>query len=136
MMSLECINRLADEAGEQARQEGLEPHLIISQEEIDKMPPFPFPNIGSYRPVNWTEIDQLFCDSSGVGSPGEPALTIEQLIAKLEVGNAYAIIETGQFQLYIGVFKPCICHHCKGPRTGRATDMQSQPICLDCCINR
>lgn len=110
MSNTQRAEMILDEAGERAQEMKLEPYLISSLEEIEAMPPFPFPNIGSYRPSNWEQIGSLFCDSSGFGLPSESALTPEQLIAKLEVGFAYAIIEVGQFQLYIGVFRPEVQH--------------------------
>jgi hypothetical protein len=75
------------------------------------MPPFPFPNLGSYVPKGWAEVDRLFCDKSGWGREDEPALTIAGLKRKLTehvaAGNryGYAIVEEGTFQVYIGVFE-------------------------------
>lgn len=78
---------------------------IQSQVEIDAFPPFTFPNYsGKDVPEDWEQVDTLFCDCSGVGKRGEPALTIE-LKAELEVGKAYAIIDVGQFQVRLGVFQ-------------------------------
>lgn len=48
-------------------------------------------------------------DSSGWGSPGEPALTQDEWIEAVRAagpGYAYAIVETGQFQCVVGIFKP------------------------------
>ncbi len=79
---------------------------IQSQSEIDAFPPFTFPNYSDEKlPEDWEQVDTLFCDYSGVGRPGEPALTIKELKAELEVGKAYAIIDQGQFQLQLGVFQ-------------------------------
>ena len=56
-------------------------------------------------------IVELFCDSSGFGSPDEPAMTPSQLIDELkritnERGTVYtAITGQGQFQVYVGVFQ-------------------------------
>lgn len=56
-------------------------------------------------------IVELFCDSSGFGSPDEPALTLTALIDELkritnERGTVYtAITGQGQFQVYVGVFQ-------------------------------
>ncbi len=88
----------------QAAREKHQPYLF-EEEDRDTFPPFPFPNIGSYRPKGWKLVNSLFCDSSGMGSVGEPALTCKQLIDRLRVGYGYAIIETGEFQAYIGEFE-------------------------------
>ena len=111
-MNLVSIRHLSNQAARKAARAKKMPYTPWGVDEIrDDMPPFPFPNIGSYRPKGWKLVDQLFCDSSGFGSPGEPALTIGQLQAKLVEHIAdghsygYAIVEEGQFQLYIGVFE-------------------------------
>lgn len=108
MMSLETIIALSNERAEQAAQDELEPYQPFNEQEIDNYPAFPFPNIGSYEPIGWNRVDDLLCDSSGFGSPNEPAYTINQLIAyireHLAQGYAYAIIEEGQFQIVLGVF--------------------------------
>lgn len=103
MMSLETICELANDSGKLAESLGLEPFFIEHQEQIDSMPPFP--DLGNYEPSGWLRVNTLFCDSSGFGSSGEPALTPEQIRAELKIGRGYAIVETGQFQLYLGEFK-------------------------------
>jgi hypothetical protein len=63
------------------------------------------PNWGDWEPNGWTKVEEYFVDSSGFGAPGEPALTFDQLADKLEReerwGDGFAIIEAGQFQIYI-----------------------------------
>jgi hypothetical protein len=84
----------------------VELYPIESQAEIDKYPPFPFPNLcGKPTPSGWEEVRDLFCDASGCGGPGEPALTIEQLKRELRPGFAYAITGEGQFQVYVTEYK-------------------------------
>lgn len=136
MMSLAAIQALADEVGQQAKDADLEPYLLGSQEEIDSFPPFPFPHIGSHRPSSWNLIDQLFVDSSGFGTPDEPALTIDQFKEELRPGFGYAIIEEGQFQLYVGVFSPYSCNVCTGPMTGHAFLGDGRKICNSCIRSR
>jgi hypothetical protein len=59
----------------------------------------------------YTEIDTLFCDSSGLGADNELALTKNQLEEKLtqltkEHGKLHAFITNiGQFQVYITLYK-------------------------------
>jgi len=96
--TLEAMN---DAAAKAAKKAGVEPYLIRSQAEIDSWPPFPFPNIGSLKPKGWTEVKDYFVDSSGLGAPNEPALTVNQFKQKLKVGRGYAITSTGQFQVYV-----------------------------------
>ena len=104
MMSLSLINGMSRQQARKAAREGKHPFMLWPGDK-EKMPPFPFPNIGSYRPKGWELVDTLFCDSSGMGSESEPALTVHQLIDALEPGFGYAIIEEGQFQVYVGKFK-------------------------------
>ena len=114
MYGLETIIAMNRDAGDRAREMGLEPFLLKHAPQLDEMPPFPFPNIGD----DSVEVDKLyervatlFCDKSGMGSPDEPALTVEQLVESLkslfeEHGPIYiAIEEEGPFQLYLGVWK-------------------------------
>ena len=102
MMSLESIKRLSCEAGERAAEMNREP-LIAFCDKDEAV--FKCPNLGDYVPDGWKLIDRLFVDNSGFGAQNEPALTAEQFIEKVKEGLGYAIIEEGQFQLYIGVFK-------------------------------
>jgi hypothetical protein len=112
------LQEFIDEAHERAELEGLVP-THIRDIDLERIPPFPFPFIGDYIPEGWEQardIDgdpvTLFCDSSGFGSESEPALTVKQLIGKLREykrsGDSYgfAITQVGQFQVYVGVFKP------------------------------
>lgn len=113
-MSLEYIHQLSREAAREAADLRLEPYQPWNTAEIlsDDFIPFPFPFIGDYDPPGWTCVTWLFCDSSGLGAPDEPALTGSQLIQKLvklqELGISigYAITETGQFQLHLGCYVP------------------------------
>lgn len=104
MMSLAMIDHMSQQAARKAAKEKRAPMMLWPGDK-EKMPPFPFPSIGSFRPKGWALVDSLFCDSTGMGSPGEAALTVEQLVEALEPGFGYAIIEEGQFQLYVGKFR-------------------------------
>ena len=114
------IRHLQDEAARKAAVFGKRPYVPFDHDEIDRYgdEPIPFPNIGSYAPPGWEkagdengDIINLFVDSSGCGSPCEPALTLDQLKQKLhelqdsDETYGYAITEVGQFQLYITAFK-------------------------------
>lgn len=58
----------------------------------------------------YEEIETLFCDSSGLGTEGERALTRNQAIEKVadvvdKYGHVYAFITgVGIFQVYLGLF--------------------------------
>jgi len=106
MMSIEYIESMARQAGITAQDLGTVPHIIRDQNEIDSYPPFPFPALGTYRPDGWELVDEIFADKSGLGTDDEPALSTRQLKARLKVGYGYAIIEEGQFQVYLGEFVP------------------------------
>lgn len=77
---------------------------MFEEEDRETFPPFPFPNIGNYRPKGWTLINDFMVDKTGFGASDEPALTTDQLLRRLKAGHGYAIIEEGQFQLVLGEF--------------------------------
>jgi hypothetical protein len=117
MTSIQRIQQLADEAGATAEDKGLEPHVFEHDYEFERIPPFPFPNLGSYLPEGWRVVDEdvqeeLFADSSGFGAEDEPALSVTQLLDKLRELFAahpdwgYGLTTVGQFQVNIGVFEP------------------------------
>jgi len=91
------------------------------------------PDLGDSTPKGWNRFNlgkikkdftyyyKIYCDDAngsgaffvdqGMGSDNEPAMTVNQFIKSLsELWNknrklGYAIVETGQFQVKIGVFK-------------------------------
>ena len=109
MFDTATIKRMNREAEVRSRREGIVP-IVLTQPMIDAfkahLPGWRFPHIGDRRPRGWKLVETLFCDSSGFGLSTEPALTIDQLGQRLEVGMGYATIETGQFQVCLGVFRP------------------------------
>jgi len=116
MFGLETIKAMNREAGEKARDLGLEPFHLESFAQLESMPPFPFPNIGDDSvevSKRYEHVTDLFCDKSGWGADDEPALTIPQLMERLrvllrenqETGLRLAIVEEGQFQIFIGVWR-------------------------------
>jgi len=114
MWSLEQIRAMNADAGIMARGKRLKPYKLNDEDQINGMPPFQFPNFGDEADrmdEEYERVDSLFCDSSGFGSPSEPALTNDQLKSKLrrlllDHGELLLAIESvGQFQLYIGVWK-------------------------------
>lgn len=103
MLDLQTIHIMSQQTGIKASKEKRIPFLFEEEDRQD-FPPFPFPNLGDYRPTGWKLINQYFVDNSGWGSSDEEALTIDQFKTKLKPSYGYAIIEEGEFQLYIGEF--------------------------------
>lgn len=115
MMSLSLIRELAHEAAEAAAENGDEPFVYATADEVEEYgTPFPFPFLGDYVPEGWTLEYEHFADSSGLGSPDEPALTVDELmdlILRRRRENAaeglitgWAITQAGQFQVYVGEY--------------------------------
>ena len=67
-----------------------------------------FPFVGDYVPKGWTRTENVyFVDSSGWGSSSEPALTIQRFLEeKVIPGRGYAVVEAGQFQVYVAEYLP------------------------------
>ncbi len=114
-MDLATIRHLAREQAGRARRAGKKP-FIVEQHDIEdwkamhaagNLPHFPFPNLGTYIPAGWklTERDPLFVDKFGDGDNGRSA-GIGELLDWLVPGYGYAIVEEGEFQLYISEFEP------------------------------
>jgi hypothetical protein len=113
MYSLETIRSMSREACKKAAKSHKKPYHP-ELDEIDDWPPFPFPSIGDYLPKGWVEDEDTrwLCDSSGFGSPNEPAYTTDQLKNKIkeyledhpEAG--FAVVEEGQFQVVLSAFNP------------------------------
>ena len=106
------IRKMNDDYAKKARKEEKGPYILESLDDLDDMPPFPFPMLGDAADdVDLDKLDTLFCDLSGWGADYEPALTVKQLKARLremfeEHGTlALAISEHGQFQLQLEVWK-------------------------------
>jgi len=117
MMSLATIRHMSDEQARKASAVRKVPYVPFDVEEVERWgtggKPFPFPNLGSYRPHGWILEDELFCDASGFGGENEPALSPRKLREKVKeiIGGdesktyGFAITDVGQFQLYVGVFE-------------------------------
>jgi len=120
MMSLQQIQSMSDEQAERAAQDNLVPYVLFNADDVHSMPggsrhttrSYPFPNLGSYVPDGWEEVDRLFVDKMGSpnGGGGGDLGTVGLHAALLELVHqpgsmGIAIVEEGQFQLYLGVFK-------------------------------
>jgi hypothetical protein len=130
MMSPETIRSLSRQAARRSRELGVEPLVVhdhdrgVLSEHLRHIP-----NLGDRVPRGWKRVPaRTLCsssrglvpfsgpeaehfievDASGWGSPGELALTFGefcQWASEAPGENAYAIVEEGQFQVVIGVFR-------------------------------
>ena len=124
MMSYEQIVSEAARAARAAKRHGKRPVFLsaLSADGIRNAEPVPF--LGDYVPRGFKRLhvrdtfgeryghgtadgEALLVDSSGFGSRGELALTVQEFaeFTQLHPGYAYGILEAGQFQVVIGVFK-------------------------------
>ncbi len=113
MLSPVYIAKQNDIAAERAAKRESIPYLPFNIDEVNRWRgsrgAFPFPSIGNYVPEGYQRVEQLLCDSSGLGASNEPALTKTQLCDYIEQHIAdnysYAIGDVGQFQVNVNVFK-------------------------------
>ena len=111
MLSSEQIVSMAEDQGKRAKKLGQKPY-ILKHLNVDTLQTFPFPNIGSYRPSGWELVDYKLVDKTGLGYDYEPALSTTRFMQwikdcqKSDTNYAMAIIEEGEFQVVIGLFKP------------------------------
>ncbi len=99
MYSLEVIKSMNKKQARRSR--GRQPYIA----KTDKDPGvFKCPNFGDYRPANYKLTKTHFVDNSGFGADNEPALTAKQFLEKVKAGFGYAVVEAGQFQVYVGEF--------------------------------
>jgi len=112
MMSASYIRELADDAARDARIRGTEPTLLEDPSAWPPNPPIPF--LGTAADdvdEDHERVATLFCDSSGMGGPGESALTqdqFQQRLAELQREHGpllLATTEQGQFQVYVAVWR-------------------------------
>lgn len=135
MMSQSYMDEIAAERAAEAEEEGLVPlrakEILVYFEATGR---FNIPFLGTYVPTGWIRDDNiqpLFVDSSGFGAEDEPALTISQFVKRLETfakstdPYGFGILEAGQFQLYIGVYRvdPRDFTH-----TGKLTEKEMQQV--------
>jgi hypothetical protein len=113
MMDLHTIRILNDRATRKAKTREVQPLVLGEEEDIDNLgkPGYVIPNLGDHCPAGWKLLETWFCDHSGFGGEGEPALTLGQLKSKMKgcirdgKSYGYGIVECGQFQLHLGVYE-------------------------------
>ncbi len=99
MFSLSIIHEMNRKAGRRAKSLRLVPVKVQTKEELRNIP-----SIGNLSPKGFIRTNTYFVDSSGFGVSGELALTFNQIFSCIKPDRYYAIIEAGQFQLYIGEY--------------------------------
>ena len=135
MRSLSVIREMNREAAIRAARKNKQPFVIQSEDvdamKAGKFAAFAkLPYLGDFVPAGWKRVDlrqwfggrhprgvyygdygddpgfgAFFVDSSGCGLTWEPALTLSEFADMVRPGFGYAIIEMGQFQVWIGVFE-------------------------------
>ncbi len=110
MMDLRTIKAMADEAARKAARTGREPYAFFDASDVaEAAKSLPF--LGPYTPKGYRLHADMLVDSSGVGAPGERALTFEAFCAHVRAdiadGNRYhyAIRQAGEFQVHVGVYE-------------------------------
>ena len=118
MMGLAAIRQASREQAEVAAEEDQQP-FVPEQEDLklwrNGQVKVSIPSLGDHVPEGWKRLDEdewFFVDSSGFGQEGESALTMDQFLRKAadyaeeHPGCGFAVVETGQFQLYVAPFRP------------------------------
>lgn len=100
MYSLETLNYLNDEAVKRARQAKRKPVFFNGDAEQ-----FSVPYVGDRSFSGLKRVKTLFVDTSGWGGEHEPAMTQAQFLKQLDTECAYGVVEQGEFQCYVGVWK-------------------------------
>jgi hypothetical protein len=110
MMSLEAIIALNNQIAEEAAKKHLVPFVPDGPDDVEKWPPFPFPNLGRV-PDGWEVAERFFVDKTGWGRSSEPALTVDEFRMSVHdhimdhPDHGYAIIEEGPFQVIVAALQ-------------------------------
>jgi len=100
-----CLDKIKRMNAKAARSRGKQPYIAKCDGDEKVLG---CPNFGGYRPKKWALVETYFVDNSGFGGDNEPALTAAQFVSRVKAGRGYAVIEAGQFQVYIGEFVKCV----------------------------
>lgn len=112
MMSLDVIVAVNEQIAARAARQKRKPFVPSRAEDVERWPPFPFPNIGYFQPPGWVQVESWFIDKTGHGAEWEPALTHRQFRELLRdyvaanPSHGFAIVEEGEFQAAVGAFRP------------------------------
>ncbi len=133
MLSPAYIQEMQAEVAGEAAKKRKTPFVIFPEDVGNVSRLRHIPSIGTYLPKGWARVDpkelgydqsdfitgtigededgpnkrvqKYWVDSSGFGGPDEMALTAQQFADLIQPGFGYAIVEEGQFQVGIGVFR-------------------------------
>jgi len=125
MMSSEQIGREAERHARKAKRHGKAPHFLSALgDDAIRTECARIPFLGDYVPNGYERVHvgetfggnygygtadhaHLFVDSSGFGGRGELAMTVSQFaeFVQRHPGYGYGIIEAGQFQIVLGVYR-------------------------------
>lgn len=122
MYDLETIRRMSSAEARASRKRHDVPYIPP----VSGMETMKIPNLGDRCPKGWKRVNIIesglpfhgvyagdnrdhgayFVDSTGLGSPGEAAITVSEFLAQVDTSGkyGYAVVEAGQFQVKIGVF--------------------------------
>lgn len=109
MMSPSTIAHVARAAAKKAAKEKQIPLMVELDDMVNKevlrdyLNGMPF--LGTYHPKGYKLIKEYFVDASGWGTAGGSAISQDAFLSEVKEGHAYAITESGQFQVYIGEYK-------------------------------
>jgi hypothetical protein len=108
MMALSAIKAESAKAARKAAHLNLQP-LLVEKDDLCNIPEHisNIPNMGLYIPPGWEKVNEYFVDKAKTGRLGEPAMTFNEFCHVVKPGHGYALIEEGQFQVYVGEFR-CI----------------------------
>lgn len=130
MMGLDVIHEMTCDAAREAKKLGRNP-AVLSTEDVTALKAgdlssLKIPTLGSYLPKGFKRVSlehfneqdahgvymddndgfgAYFVDSSGCGGLNEPAMPLVELCQHLRPGYGYAVVETGEFQVKVGVFR-------------------------------
>jgi hypothetical protein len=77
---------------------GARPQIAQVDGQIDRVPYVGYKKrVPGFKPVG----KPLFVDKTGWGSGSEPALTFDQFQKHVRAGFGYAVVEEGEFQVYV-----------------------------------
>ena len=107
-MSSEQIREISSEMARKAKGNKVVPIMITADNLnllYDQKIKIPF--LGDYVPEGWNLEDEIFVDSSGFGSEGEPAKTWRAFCSYVSehLDRGYAVSQVGAFQVYVRIYR-------------------------------
>ena len=115
MMDLATIREMNRKATRAAKRGGKRPAVPTAAQRtvlaLGEQPRgFSIPFLADHTPRGWEAVGEaVMVDTSGFGSPSEPALTLANTfkrIAAAPADHGWATVEHGQFQAYLQEYRP------------------------------